>query len=98
MILADNRCHFALNGDSGFGSRSLGDDLGDRQFPENPFSLDTLSSWMDNQMIDWRDWELVCEVFEHGGVTAAARRLGQRKSSLSAAVQRLEGNLGLRLI
>jgi len=48
--------------------------------------------------MDWRDWELFCEVVEHGGFTAAARVLGYPKSSLSAAVQRLEANLGLRLI
>ena len=48
--------------------------------------------------MDWRDWELFCEVVQHGGFSAAARVLGHPKSSLSAAVQRLEGNLGLRLI
>lgn len=48
--------------------------------------------------MEWRDWELFCEVIEHGGFSAAARVLGHPKSSLSAAVQRLEGNLGLRLI
>jgi DNA-binding transcriptional LysR family regulator len=48
--------------------------------------------------MEWRDWELFCEVVEHGGFTAAARVLGHPKSSLSAAVQRLEANLGLRLI
>lgn len=48
--------------------------------------------------MDWRDWELFCEVVEHGGFSAAARALGHPKSSLSAAVQRLEGQLGLRLI
>ncbi|OKO80693.1 hypothetical protein AC629_26795 [Bradyrhizobium sp. NAS80.1] len=48
--------------------------------------------------MEWRDWELFCEVVEHGGFSAAARVLGHPKSSLSAAVQRLEGNLGLRLI
>ena len=48
--------------------------------------------------MEWRDWELFCEVVEHGGFSAAARALGHPKSSLSAAVQRLEGNLGLRLI
>ena len=48
--------------------------------------------------MDWRDWELFCEVVEHGGFSAAARVLGHPKSSLSAAVQRLESNLGLRLI
>ena len=48
--------------------------------------------------MDWRDWELFCEVVQHGGFSAAARALGHPKSSLSAAVQRLEGQLGLRLI
>jgi DNA-binding transcriptional LysR family regulator len=48
--------------------------------------------------MDWRDWELFCEVVEHGGFSAAARVLGHPKSSLSAAVQRLESHLGLRLI
>src|SRR4051794_41776336 len=48
--------------------------------------------------MDWRDWELFCEVVQHGGFSAAARLLGHPKSSLSAAVQRLEANLGLRLI
>ena len=48
--------------------------------------------------MDWRDWELFCEVVQHGGFSAAARVLGHPKSSLSAAVQRLENNLGLRLI
>jgi len=48
--------------------------------------------------MDWRDWEVFCEVVQHGGFSAAARVLGHPKSSLSAAVQRLEGNLGLRLI
>ncbi|MGB6635174.1 MAG: LysR family transcriptional regulator, partial [Bradyrhizobium sp.] len=48
--------------------------------------------------MDWRDWELFCEVVEHGGFSAATRALGHPKSSLSAAVQRLEGHLGLRLI
>ncbi|WJR78984.1 LysR family transcriptional regulator [Bradyrhizobium sp. NP1] len=48
--------------------------------------------------MDWRDWELFCEVVEHGGYSAAARVLGHPKSSLSAAVQRLESHLGLRLI
>lgn len=48
--------------------------------------------------MEWRDWELFCEVVQHGGFSAAARVLGHPKSSLSAAVQRLESNLGVRLI
>src|SRR5690348_16580497 len=66
--------------------------------PENGICLDTLSSGMDNPAMDWRDWELFCEVVAHGGFSAAARVLGHPKSSLSAAVQRLESQLGLRLI
>src|SRR5215475_9165013 len=72
--------------------------LGQRHLPENGICLDTLSSRMDNPWMDWRDWELFCEVVQHGGFSAAARVLGHPKSSLSAAVQRLEANLGLRLI
>jgi DNA-binding transcriptional LysR family regulator len=53
---------------------------------------------MDNPGMDWRDWEVFCQVVEHGGFSAAARSLGHPKSSLSAAVQRLEGHLGMRLI
>jgi DNA-binding transcriptional LysR family regulator len=48
--------------------------------------------------MDWRDWELFCEIVQHGGFSAAGRVIGHPKSSLSAAVQRLESNLGLRLI
>src|SRR5262245_48254086 len=72
--------------------------LGHRDFPENGICLDTLSMRMDNRAMDWRDWELFCQVVEHGGFSAAARVLGHPKSSLSAAVRRLEGQLGLRLI
>src|ERR1700759_2440634 len=53
---------------------------------------------MDNPLMDWRDWELFCQVVEFGGLSAASRALGHPKSSLSAAVQRLESQLGLRLI
>src|SRR5260221_13649710 len=55
------------------------------------------ATWTIARM-DWRDWELFCRVVQHGGFSAAARVLGHPKSSLSAAVQRLENNLGLRLI
>lgn len=48
--------------------------------------------------MDWRDWEMFCEVGQHGGFSAATRVLGHPKSSLGAAVQRLESNLGLRQI
>ena len=48
--------------------------------------------------MDWRDWDVFCHVVDHGGFTAAARVLGHPKSSLSAAVQRLETDVGLRLL
>src|SRR5262249_19497610 len=72
--------------------------VGDWALAESRFPLDTAYRWMDNRPMEWRDWELFCEVVEHGGCSAAPRVLGHPKSSLSAAVQRLEGNLGLRLI
>src|ERR1700759_1267055 len=53
---------------------------------------------MDNPLMDWRDWELFCQVVEFGGFSAASRALGYPKSTLSAAMQRLESQLGLRLI
>jgi DNA-binding transcriptional LysR family regulator len=48
--------------------------------------------------MDWRDWDMFCHVVDHGGFTAAARALGQPKSTLSAAVRRLESDVGLRLL
>jgi DNA-binding transcriptional LysR family regulator len=72
--------------------------LGHRHVAENGICLDALSNQMDNPARNWRDWELFCEVVQHGGFSAAARVLGHPKSSLSAAVQRLDGQLGLRLI
>lgn len=66
--------------------------------PKNSAKLDRPFREMDNRAMDWRDWEWFCEVVDHGGFSAAARALGHPKSSLSAAVQRLEANLGLRLI
>lgn len=65
---------------------------------KNTANLDRSFREMDNRGMDWRDWEWFCEVVDHGGFSAAARALGHPKSSLSAAVQRLEANLGLRLI
>ena len=48
--------------------------------------------------MDWRDWDVFCHVVDHGGFAAAARVLRHPKSSLSAAVQRLEADVGLRLL
>jgi DNA-binding transcriptional LysR family regulator len=76
----------------------LGGVLDRRPGGENPFSLDIPFGWLDNPEMDWRDWDVFCHVVDHGGFTAAARVLGHPKSSLSAAVQRLEADVGLRLL
>jgi DNA-binding transcriptional LysR family regulator len=48
--------------------------------------------------MDWNDVDAFCCVLEHGGFTAAARALARPKSSISASVSRLEGELGARLL
>ncbi|MGE4336647.1 MAG: LysR family transcriptional regulator [Pigmentiphaga sp.] len=48
--------------------------------------------------MSWDDFDLFCQVVEHGGFTAAANALQRPKSSLSAAVARLERQLGVRLL
>jgi hypothetical protein len=65
---------------------------------KNPSPLDIPFGGMDNHAMDWRDWDVLCHVVDHGGFTAAARALGHPKSTLSAAVRRLETDVGLRLL
>jgi DNA-binding transcriptional LysR family regulator len=48
--------------------------------------------------MDWNDVDAFCCVLEHGGFTAAAKALARPKSSISASVSRLEGELGARLL
>lgn len=48
--------------------------------------------------MNWNDCELFCHVVEQGGFSAAANFLGQPKSSISSAVQRLEHELDTRLL
>lgn len=48
--------------------------------------------------MDWNDVDAFCCVIEYGGFTAAAKALGRPKSSVSASVARLEGELGARLL
>ena len=48
--------------------------------------------------MNWDDFDAFCQVVEHGGFSAAARALDRPKSSLSASVQRLEEQLGNRLL
>jgi DNA-binding transcriptional LysR family regulator len=71
-------------------------DIGVSQRTRIPWTHYT-ATWTIARM-DWQDWELFCDVVQHGGFSAATRAIGHPKSSLSAAVQRLESQLGLRLI
>ena len=48
--------------------------------------------------MDWDDFDIFCHVIDHGSFTAAARALSRPKSSVSAAVSRLETSLNARLI
>ena len=48
--------------------------------------------------MNWDDFDAFCQVVDHGGFSAAARALERPKSSLSAAVTRLEAALGTRLL
>jgi DNA-binding transcriptional LysR family regulator len=48
--------------------------------------------------MDWNDLDAFCCVIEHGGFTAAAKAMSRPKSSVSASVSRLEGELGTRLL
>ncbi|MEO7547726.1 MAG: LysR family transcriptional regulator [Ramlibacter sp.] len=48
--------------------------------------------------MNWDDFDAFCQVVDHGGFTAAARALDRPKSSLSAAVTRLETRMGARLL
>lgn len=48
--------------------------------------------------MDWGDFDIFCHVIDHGGFTAGAKALGRPKSSVSAAVARLEASLGARLL
>ena len=48
--------------------------------------------------MNWDDVDALCRVIEHGGFTAAARAMNRPKSSVSAAIARLEAQLGTRLL
>jgi DNA-binding transcriptional LysR family regulator len=48
--------------------------------------------------MNWDDYDVFCHVVEHAGFSAAARAMDRPKSSVSAAVARLETNLGARLL
>ncbi|WP_454727444.1 MULTISPECIES: LysR family transcriptional regulator [Cupriavidus] len=47
--------------------------------------------------IEWKDWEIFCRVVEGAGFTKGAELAEVPKSSASAAVSRLETQLGVRL-
>lgn len=48
--------------------------------------------------MNWDDYDVFCHVIEHGGFSAAARAMDRPKSTVSAAVGRLETELGSRLL
>jgi DNA-binding transcriptional LysR family regulator len=48
--------------------------------------------------MNWDDYDVFCHVIEHRGFSAAARAMERPKSSVSAAVVRLEAALGARLL
>jgi DNA-binding transcriptional LysR family regulator len=48
--------------------------------------------------MDWDDLDIFCHVIDHGSFSGAARNLRRPKSSVSAAVARLEARVGTRLI
>ncbi|MCZ3114774.1 LysR family transcriptional regulator, partial [Acinetobacter baumannii] len=47
--------------------------------------------------IEWKDWEIFCRVVEAGTFTHGAELAEVPKSSASAAIARLEAELGGRL-
>lgn len=49
------------------------------------------------QRIDWNLFKLFVEITRSGGIGAAARRLNRQQPSISAALKRLEDQLGTRL-
>ena len=48
--------------------------------------------------MNWDGYETFCRVVEHGGFSAAARAMDRPKSTVSASVIRLEGELHARLL
>ncbi|MCE9660765.1 MAG: LysR family transcriptional regulator [Burkholderiales bacterium] len=48
--------------------------------------------------MNWDDYDVFCHVIEQGGFSAAARETGRPKSTISAAIARLEEALGMRLL
>jgi DNA-binding transcriptional LysR family regulator len=48
--------------------------------------------------MNWDDYDVFCYVVEHRGISAAARAVERPKSSISAAISRLEASLSVRLL
>jgi DNA-binding transcriptional LysR family regulator len=48
--------------------------------------------------MNWDDYDVFCYVIEHRGISAAARAMERPKSSVSAAINRLEAALKVRLL
>lgn len=48
--------------------------------------------------MNWDDYDVFCHVIEHAGFSAAARAMDRPKSTVSAAILRLETEVGTRLL
>ena len=48
--------------------------------------------------MNWDDYDVFCHVIEQAGFSAAAREMDRPKSTVSAAIVRLEDELGIRLL
>ena len=72
--------------------------LSDKPPPDEHIVRQHEQSAEQSKPMNWDDYDVFCHVIEHHGFTAAARVMERPKSSISAAVGRLEAALGTRLI
>ncbi|MFA5122034.1 LysR family transcriptional regulator [Zavarzinia sp.] len=62
-----------------------------------PRAADSTNDRLFAQRIDWNLFKLFTEVIRAGGIGAAARRMNRQQPSVSAALKRLEDELGVLL-
>lgn len=62
-----------------------------------PAAADSTNDHVFAQRIDWNLFKLYVEIIRSGGIGAAARRLNRQQPSISAALKRLEDQIGTRL-
>lgn len=65
--------------------------------PSRPVAADSTNDHVFAQRIDWNLLKLFAEIIRSGGIGAAARRLNRQQPSISAALKRLEDQIGTRL-